>query len=921
MPLSDTEKNEYPVLEWVLTEAPYPVAFSYHRLIHEISDATHLIALIKIQDYTSLLVRYASVIQMANRYARVGENGNTEQQLLTNLHDPDGQKFWLNLLIRLTKEAEQKGWEEVRPVHQWLFEENDRQERGLDLLDSLYSSQSHSFLALIQQVLSYNNSTKKTDVILQEQFSFLNRLIDHASFLKTWPLLYRLKGVTQAWTGFEGPKNSSIRTPKKFEGRFILYWDKRKFLPISPHISLLAERQTDDRIRDLLWKEGLSRVSTWIQTSGSRTRQWIEWARSSLDHLNLDSNILNETSWEWPGDTNTLLEGLKPLGNLLLSPGPVKQEDLSSAFDTLHKALQNQQFTHSISELADSLRQSNVLPNEQSTEDLIRFLVDQFIKRSPVSIPDKLVDQFWKFFADLQTDPQTKGLMEINYDILRYLLRIYEPLLVELIGMVKNTWHLHREQQQEFSEIIERISRDFQIFRRQVLALRHIKQFLNTDPKDFTLQAKIITEMIHEFGPFFIKFAQVAATHADFLPQQIAKELEQFQEEVPPMPADQVIRAIHENFGQSPEERYYDFDPSQPFQSGSIACVYLAKRLIPRKGKKSLMPVIVKVAREDVEREFVIGETVLELAILSSHYWAPHGKLSPFLEAWMVQVRQWAHGFGRELDFMKEASVQQAFGRISAKSNRWAVPEIYASTTRVLEMEYIQNAKSIGKYIDDQKGLHSNRALRNRIAENLCYMVLLQAYQYKQIHGDLHPGNILVDQSGVIYLIDWGNCIQIKDKFSHILNYIQGVLLADTEKITDALIAISSDPAGNRKRRIEIRDSLQQVLARKGVHPLLKTSLSSLWRRSREDLQRRIEAIPHLLSNTYPMGIVIESNYLQISRSISALAGTYLSLFPGDQKKEGFLLLTRAFAKFPYVLAREKIPVQNIKIRNLLRRD
>jgi len=912
---ADRQQMTFRPLPWVLAEAPYPIAFSYQRLTHDISDSSHLIGLMKIQDCTSLITRYACVIQMANRYARLGETGNEEQQILTHHNDPDGQRCWLNLLVRLTREAEQHGWEEVEPIYQWLFDKNEKQERGFDLLQSLFSSQSHSFFSIIQQTVSSNIAETATEDLLAEQFNTLNRLIEHAAFLKEWPLLYRFKGVTQAWIGFEGPKNATIRTPKRFEGHFLLSWGKRKFLPLSPHISLLSGQPTDERIRDLLWKEGLSRASSWIQTSGSRFRKWAAWARESIAQLN--ENMPNEEALSWSVDTAALTEGFKPLTNLFMSSRPISQEDLSTALDAVQQALQTQEFTHSLSRLAEALRENNILPNEESTENLITFLVDQATKRSPIPVPGKIVEQFWKFFAELQADPEAKGLMEINYDIVRYFLRIYEPLLVEVIGMLQNTWRLHSTQTKDLSAIVDRITRDFQIFKRQVYALRHIKEFLNTDPKDFSLQAKIITQMVHEFGPFFIKFAQVAATHTDFLPQEIAKELEQFHEEVPPMAPEHVINAIQESFGQSPDERYSAFDPHHPFQSGSIACVYLAKRMIQRNGKKNLHPVIIKIAREDVEREFVIGETVLELAILSSHYWAPHGKLSPFLEAWMLQVRQWAHGFGRELDFMKEASVQQAFGRISSQSKRWAVPEIYASTSRVLEMEFIKHAKSLGKYMEDPVLLTTNKKLRNKIAENLLYMVLLQIYQYKQIHGDLHPGNILADRKGMLYLIDWGNCIPVKDKFSHILRYVQGVFLADTERIAEALITISNDPATHRGRKQEIKEGLRQTLARKGVQPLRETSLNNIWRHSREDLQRRIEAIPHIISNTYPLGIVVESNYLQISRSISALAGTYLSLFPGDQKREGFYLLARTLTKFPYVLAREKIPVKKISLRTL----
>ena len=107
----------------------------------------------------------------------------------------------------------------------------------------------------------------------------------------------------------------------------------------------------------------------------------------------LNEDVLNEQALSWSVDTDTLTEGFKPLTNLFMSSRPISQEDLSTALDAVQQALQTQEFTHSLSSLAEALREKNILPNEKSTENLITFLVDQATKRSPIPIPSKIVEQ------------------------------------------------------------------------------------------------------------------------------------------------------------------------------------------------------------------------------------------------------------------------------------------------------------------------------------------------------------------------------------------------------------------------------------------------------------------------------------------------------------------------------------------------
>ena len=56
------------------------------------------------------------------------------------------------------------------------------------------------------------------------------------------------------------------------------------------------------------------------------------------------------------------------------------------------------------------------------------------------------------------------------------------------------------------------VRNDLLIFKRQIRALRYVRQFFEIDPSDLKGQADVVARMVREFGPLFIKMAQVAAS-------------------------------------------------------------------------------------------------------------------------------------------------------------------------------------------------------------------------------------------------------------------------------------------------------------------------------------------------------------------------------------------------------------------------
>lgn len=651
-------------------------------------------------------------------------------------------------------------------------------------------------------------------------------------------------------------------------------------------------------------------------------------ADQPLTSRDSDSGLVNRaTQWlKLAGDstlkTISLPKAFVPMAKLFTHNHAVEAHDLTYALDVVFNSLAAHPMTTGSRRFTDFLRNNRLLPNEHSTEDLIRFVVNQSVARSPMPVPDAVLNEFWTFFDELWNTPELKGLAEVNLEASRFVFKTYEPLILDLINNVKETRQFNAEKLGYITKRSAVLSEDIVIIRRQIRALRYIKPFFETDPKDFATQAEIVAKMVGEFGPFFVKLAQAAAANADFLPEEISKELEKFQENVPPMTAAEVTAAFMDAYGKPPHEIYFGFDVDEPLKSGSIGSVYLARKPVWRTGpngmREELEKVVVKVGRYNLDREFMMGRMVLGLAIISSQYWAPHGKLEPFLRALQHQVEEFVHGFEQELDFELEAQIQQRFVRRGEQTQAWHVPQVHSASPRILEMEYLENARSLSS-LNRNRSIFTaswSRKRQRRVAQKLIYTILHQAVVYQEIHGDMHPGNIMIDDDGELHLIDWGNAINLRGKWRPVWQYVSAALIADPELLADALIEMSTDRLANQARRDDIVRLLKETLEKRGIYPLGQSSRNhgsrnALWQLTQEGVpgfQKRRHAVAQMMSNTQQLDLVIRSEYMHLSRSLFAALGSYLSLYSG-QPLRALADLATGVALFPLHYLRDQAAV------------
>lgn len=242
-------------------------------------------------------------------------------------------------------------------------------------------------------------------------------------------------------------------------------------------------------------------------------------------------------------------------------------------------------------------------------------------------------------------------------------------------------------------------------------------------------RGQALRKTLEELGPIFVKFGQALSTRPDILPPDIAVELCQLQNNVPPFDSDIALAIIEEAFGQSAYSVFASFDP-KPLASASIAQVHAATL-------KSGEEVVVKVLRPNmhaiIAQDLLILKTIARLA---DRYWPESKRLKP-----KEIVNEFEKNILDELDLQREAANGAQLRRNFKTSPLLYIPEIYWDyvRTNVLVMERID-----GIPVADLPQLVQHNVNLKKLAERGLEIFFTQVFRDCFFHADMHPGNIFV---------------------------------------------------------------------------------------------------------------------------------------------------------------------------------
>lgn len=305
---------------------------------------------------------------------------------------------------------------------------------------------------------------------------------------------------------------------------------------------------------------------------------------------------------------------------------------------------------------------------------------------------------------------------------------------------------------------------------------------------------------LEECGGIFIKFGQVLSTRKELFPPVFIEELEKLQQNVAPIPPEQVQEILKKHLKRPFDEVFSHFN-EKPLAAASIGQVHMAIL------KDSNTRVVVKLLRPDVKQIMRADVGILvEFAnwISARSTWVESFGFKDLAIGFATALRE-------EIDFEVEARNNIQIQKMMQQSKlKIGVPNVYTeySSSDILVLEYID-----GISVVRANKLFEELAIdRNECARTLLYSFLEQALESGIFHADPHPGNIFIHRkTGMINMLDFGAVGRLAEPQKEGLKlFLLGIQQGDVSLLYDGIQLLVESCA--EVERTDVEQALSQVL-------------------------------------------------------------------------------------------------------------
>ena len=286
------------------------------------------------------------------------------------------------------------------------------------------------------------------------------------------------------------------------------------------------------------------------------------------------------------------------------------------------------------------------------------------------------------------------------------------------------------------------------------LLVRHMKAF-NTDSSPIPGEpaepaerddAERFTASLESLGPTFIKFGQLLSTRQDLLPAAYTEALTRLQDNVEPVPVEEIRARIEASLGAPVSTLFAEFDDA-PLASASLA---QAHRAVTRSGRDVVVKVLRPGVRDRVRRDLASLGEFADFADANT-------PVGPRLGAARM-LAQFRRSMADELDYRKEAANLDLFRNLVDDEPDLLVPGYVAdySTDDVLTLEFMP-----GRKITDVGPLTMLDVDGARLAASLFRFMLKAMLIDGILHADPHPGNLFLTPDHRVALLDVGMVVRL----------------------------------------------------------------------------------------------------------------------------------------------------------------
>lgn len=283
----------------------------------------------------------------------------------------------------------------------------------------------------------------------------------------------------------------------------------------------------------------------------------------------------------------------------------------------------------------------------------------------------------------------------------------------------------------------------------------------------------VMLRTIESCGPVFIKLGQWASTRRDLFPEALCSQLSQLQRNAPQHAWRCSQRALAEAFAPVPVAELFAHVDPEPIGSGCCAQVHMAtlnRRPSPTGGgdddetaarlSKDLsgppnpdfsyryeippppLLVAIKILHPNIEAEIARDLGVIRLAVGAVTFLFPSLNWLSIREG----VEEFADLMDRQTNLLLEAESLRTFRRNFADSADVSFPEpVMELCHRNVLVETFECGRPLASYIDKgSTAYNADDKFKKAVANIGVEMILKMIFEDNFVHGDLHPGNLLV---------------------------------------------------------------------------------------------------------------------------------------------------------------------------------
>ncbi|KAL0015051.1 hypothetical protein SO802_002120 [Lithocarpus litseifolius] len=281
--------------------------------------------------------------------------------------------------------------------------------------------------------------------------------------------------------------------------------------------------------------------------------------------------------------------------------------------------------------------------------------------------------------------------------------------------------------------------------------------------------AKRILKLCEANKGFYVKAGQFVAALRQ-VPKEYSSTLSSLQDQAVPCHFNAIKQVLISNLGQDLSEIFLSLD-EQPIAAASIAQVHHGIL-------KDHKEVAIKVQYPGLDGLMKLDTSTMSFLSKSIAWLLPEYRFQ-----WLVS--EFVEAISLELDFIQEARNSERTAKNFKNNDMVRVPHVFweLTTTQVLTMEFCRGHK-----VDDVEFLKEMGINPIKVAKALMEVFAEMIFIHGFIHGDPHPGNILVSPEGqngfCLVLLDHGIYRQLDEGFR--IDYCElwkALILLDANKI------------------------------------------------------------------------------------------------------------------------------------------